>query len=454
MKQNDNKEIISFLKEKGFVFPGSDIYGGMANSWDYGPLGSILKSNIKDLWKTFFVDQQKNVFHLDSSIMLNTKVWEASGHLSKFNDPMVDCKKCKKRFRADHLIEQATKIEAENKTFNEMDELIKNIKCPSCNEKDWTNVRNFDLMFKFDNSKTGDGTNIYLRPETAQGVFINYLNILNSMNPKLPFGIAQIGKAFRNEVTPGNFIFRTKEFEQLELEFFINPENEEISFEIYLKLIRNFLSLIGLKEKNIKELEVSKENLAHYSKRTIDFEYNFPFGWGEILGLANRQQFDLKNHSQHSGKKLISKVNEDNESIIPSVIESSFGVERLFYAIISECYTKEKLKENDERINLKLPYSLAPYKLAVAPLTNKLSNEAEELYESILKQNIGPITFTSGGSIGKRYRKQDAIGTPFVITYDFDSIDDDSVTIRTRDDMSQKRIFIKDIKNYILENAK
>ncbi len=446
----DNKEIISFLKVKGFVFPGSEIYGGLANSWDYGPLGALLKDNIKNLWKSFFIDQQPNTFHFDSSIMLNKKVWEVSGHLAKFVDPMIDCKECKIRYRADFFIEEHFEKNPDSMSFEEMSELIHSMDCPSCKKNNWTDVRIFNLMFKFDNSKLGEGDEIYLRPETAQGIFINFLNIINSINPKLPFGIGQVGKAFRNEVTPGNFIFRTKEFEQLELEYFTTKNGEEVAFDHYIGLIDIFLEKVGLSKNNFRKQDIAKESLAHYSSRTIDYEYNFPFGWGELLGLANRRQFDL---SIHSGSKLGMRDSQTNEFIVPSVIETSFGVERLFYAIISEAYTKEDV-DGEERIVLKLPFKIAPYKAAVTPLTNKLDNEAQTLFNELLEQEIGPITYVTSGSIGKRYRKQDAIGTPFVITYDFDALEDNSVTIRHRDTMKQARVLIKDIKTYILNNAK
>lgn len=445
----NTKDIISHLKDKGFVYSGSSIYGGLANSWDFGPLGSILKDNIKTEWKRFFIDQEPNTFHLDSGIILNPKVWEASGHVGKFNDPMVDCKECKTRFRADHLIEESKDINADNLSFEEQTKIInKEIDCPSCGKNNWTEVRAFELMFKTSGSKTGDEETLYLRPETAQGIFINFKNVVDTSNPKIPFGIGQVGKAFRNEVTPGNFIFRTKEFEQLELEFFLYESESDKWFEYFTNKINDFLTKnLGISKENIIEYNVPGDSLAHYSKRTIDFEYKFPFGNGELLGLADRGNYDLSNHNlefndQAKGKKYI-----------PNVIETSMGVERLLFALSCEFLVDEK-DEDGKRTVFKLPYVLAPYKASVMPLTNKQDAEAEKLFRDLLKSNIGPITYTKSGTIGKRYRKQDSIGTMFSITYDFDSLEDKKVTIRHRDTMEQERVFIKDIEKYIINNAK
>lgn len=452
----DTKEIISHLKDKGFVYSGSSIYGGLANSWDFGPLGTMLKNNIKSQWKKFFIDQEKNAYHLDSSIILNPKVWEASGHVGKFNDPMIDCKKCKSRFRADHLIEEFKGIEnADNISFEEQTKIIHDdIVCPECKESDWTEVRAFELMFKTSSSKTGESEdNLYLRPETAQGVFINFKNVVDTLNAKVPFAIGQVGKAFRNEVTPGNFIFRTKEFEQLELEMFTKPDESEKWFDYYLNKINEFLLMIGLSKGNLKEYDVPKDSLAHYSSRTVDFEYKFPFGYGEILGLANRGNFDLSNHTNSSDESMEYHDQAANEKYIPHVVETSMGVERLLFALASELLITETL-EDGERDVFKLPFDLSPYKASVMPLTNKLEEESTELFENLLKEDIGPINFSKGSSIGKRYRKQDAIGTMFSITFDFDSLEDKKVTIRHRDTMEQERVDISEIKNYIFENAR
>ncbi len=450
----DTKEIIAHLKDKGFVYPGSTIYGGLANSWDFGPLGTMLKNNIKESWKKFFVDQEPeaSVYHFDSGIILNPKVWEASGHVGKFNDPMIDCKSCKERFRADHLIEDSLNQNADNMSFEEQTQLIhNNIECPSCKAKDWTEVRAFELMFKTSGSKTGDEDTLYLRPETAQGVFINFKNVVDTLNAKVPFGIGQVGKAFRNEVTPGNFIFRTKEFEQLELEFFTKGEESTQWFDYYVGRINNFLTYMGLSKENYREYDVPADSLAHYSSRTIDFEYNFSFGWGELLGLANRGDYDLSNHSNSSNSSMEYNDQANGGKFTPHVVETSMGVERLLFAIVSEALVTEQL-EDGERDVLKLPFHLAPYKVAVMPLTNKLEEESMTLYKELLMQDLGPITYVKGGSIGKRYRKQDSIGTPFSITFDFDSIEDKKVTIRNRDTMEQERIDISEIKTYILNN--
>lgn len=442
------KEIISHLKDKGFVYAGSSIYGGLANSWDFGPLGSILKDNIKNEWKKFFVDQEMNTFHLDSGIILNPKVWEASGHVGKFNDPMIDCKECKTRYRADHLIEENKNINADNLSFEEQTKIIHDdIDCPSCGKNNWTDVRSFELMFKTSGSKTDGEDNLYLRPETAQGVFINFKNVVDTINPKLPFGIGQVGKAFRNEVTPGNFIFRTKEFEQLELEFFLHSSESDKWFEYFVNKINSFLTKrLGMDKDNIIEYNVPKDSLAHYSKRTIDFEYKFPFGNGELLGLADRGSFDLTNHNLEFNDQ------SKNEKYTPDVIETSMGVERLLFAISCEFLVDEDI-DGDVRTVFKLPYNLSPYKIAVMPLTNKLDKEAENLYKELLTKDFGPITYSKSGTIGKRYRKQDSIGTMFSITFDFDSLEDNKVTIRHRDTMQQNRVSIEEIEKFI-NNAK
>lgn len=454
----DLKEIVNFLKENGFVFSGSSIYGGLANSWDFGPLGSLLKENIKKSWRDFFINEEENdTFLLDTSIILNPSVWKTSGHIDKFNDPMIDCKNCKKRYRSDHLIEKFLKLNFDNKSNEEQTKVIKeNIKCPKCKSKDWTDVKNFELMFKIQNSInfTNNHDYLYLRPETAQGIFINFKNIIDNMGVKIPFGVGQIGKSFRNEVTPGTFIFRTKEFEQLELEFFFYKDEKNKWFNYYENKIMKYLIEIGLTNENIKKDIVSIDSLAHYSSKTIDFLYKFSFGWGELLGLANRSDFDLKNHSEFSNEKLFYNDQIMKKKIIPHIIETSMGVERLFLAIISENLITEKIGENDERYVLKLPYKMAPYKLSVMPLTNKLKEQAFALYKDLLKKNIGSINFKKNGTIGKRYRKQDAIGTPYSITYDFDSEKDGKVTIRDRDKMTQNRIKISEIKKYIKNNAK
>ncbi len=447
------EQIVNYLKNYGFVFQSSEIYNGLANAWDYGPLGVLLKQNIKNLWWNEFVTKQSNVVGLDSSIILNPNVWKASGHLSNFSDPLIDCKKCKSRFRADKLIEQNVKNAnvGDNTPFEELERIIKdnNIKCPNCGGLDWTGIRKFNLMFKTFQGVTEDTTStLYLRPETAQGIFINFMNVQRSLRMKVPFGIGQIGKAFRNEITPGNFIFRTREFEQMELEYFCVPSESEKDFEFWLSSIQNFLfNTLKLSKDNIRMYEHPKDDLSHYSKRTVDFEFNFPHGFGELWGIANRTDFDLKSHMEVSKANLMYLDPKTNEKYIPYVIEPSVGVERLLYAIICNFYEVEQL-EKDTREVLRLPIVLAPYKAAVLPLTNKLNDQAKEVLDVLLKDSIS-CTFDTSGSIGKRYRRQDAIGTPFCITFDFDSIENKDVTIRYRDSMKQERIKISELSNFI-----
>lgn len=442
----DVKEIISYLKEKGFVYPGSDIYGGLANSWDYGPLGAILKDRIVSLWKKVFIKQDINtVYNMDSSIMLNNKVWEVSGHSEKFNDPMIINKTTKTRYRADHLLEKIN-VNPVGKSFEELTKIIKEniIRDPNSGEAvEWTDVRPFELMFKTTNSKTGeDGSDIFLRPETAQGIFINFKNVVDTVNAKIPFGIAQYGKAFRNEVTPGNFIFRTKEFEQLELEMFVHPEKADENFTYYLEKIDLFLLELGIDKEKYHRYETPKQDLAHYSSRTVDIEFDFSFGRGELLGLTNRTDYDLKAHG------INYRDPKTNEKFIPFVIEPSMGLGRLFFAVIASSLTTEQLDDGEREV-LRIPFDMAPYRAAVAPLTNKIDDEARKVYNELVTQTNEYITYSQGGSIGKRYRKQDSIGTPYVITIDFDTAEDKKVTIRNRDTMEQERISITNITKYI-----
>lgn len=455
--KHTQEQLVNYLKNYGFVFQSSEIYNGLANAWDYGPLGVLLKNNIKSLWWREFVTKQSNVVGLDSSIILNPRVWKASGHLSNFSDPLIDCKKCKARFRADKLIsEQCSDITVgDNTSFEELMNIIKNnnITCPVCGSTDWTDIRKFNLMFKTFQGVTEDSAaTLYLRPETAQGIFINFANVQRTARMKVPFGIGQIGKAFRNEITPGNFIFRTREFEQMELEYFCVPNESDKDFETWLKRIENFLfNTIQLSKDNIKIYEHPKDDLSHYSKRTVDFEFNFPHGFGELWGIANRTDFDLCSHMNESKANLMYLDPKTNEKYIPYVIEPSVGVERLFYAIISNFYEVEQL-ENDSREVLRLPFDLAPYKVAVLPLTNKLNEQTKEVFDKLLNASIS-TTFDTSGSIGKRYRRQDAIGTPICVTFDFDSLEKQDVTIRHRDSMKQERIKISDLTKYIQEYA-
>lgn len=445
------KEITSFLKEKGFVFAGSEIYGGFANSWDYGPLGTLLKNNLKQQWNKFFIDYQENSYYFDSGIFLNSQVWSASGHLKKFNDLITSCKYCKTDYRVDKLI---TDYETNAKIRENVLKYLPNISCPNCQKKGFSTTKEFNLMYKTLASKLDDSEFIYLRPETAQGIFINFKNLLDSMNLILPFAIGQIGKAFRNEVTPGNFIFRTREFEQLELEVFTEPKQAEEIFKTYLEKIVLFLKQLGLTERVVRQVSIKKADLAHYSIRSVDFEYKFPFGWGELLGIANRGDYDLSNHERASKVNLKYLDSKTNQAFHPYIVETSIGVDRLFLAVICNSYQIEQLADKGTRRLLKLPYKLAPYKLAILPLSSQLNTQAKQLYFDLIKLDIGPLIYADKGSIGKRYRKQDEIGTYFSLTYDFETEKTKTITIRNRDTMKQERILITEIDSYIKQNAK
>ena len=447
-------EIVNFLKKYGFVFPCSEIYNGLANAWDYGPLGVLLKNNLKSLWWEYFITSKANMVGLDSAIFLNPNVWKASGHIESFSDPLIDCKHCKKRFRADKIINDQIKNAKinENSSLETLQKIINenHIKCPNCKHEDWTELRKFNLMFQTNQSIVKDKENtLYLRPETAQGIFINFNNIQRTTSLKLPFGVGQIGKAFRNEITPGNFIFRTREFEQMEIEFFCFPQQAEEFFNFFLNEINFFLlEKLRLNKEKIKTYEHPKSDLSHYAKRTIDFQYNFPHGWSELWGLANRTDYDLLNHQKNSGKNLMYLDQKNGKKIIPYVIEPSVGVERLLYAIICDAFTCQKIKDGNYREILCLSYELCPYKVAVLPLSVSLIDAAKKIYQQILNANIS-ATFAASGSIGKRYRKQDAIGTYYCLTIDFETVSDQCVTIRHRDTMQQKRIKINEINNFL-----
>ena len=447
------EEIVTHLKTSGFVYQGSEIYGGLANSWDFGVLGSWLKKNIKDLWWKQFIEKSPYNVGIDSAIIMNSKTWEASGHLKGFADSMVDCKECKGRFRADNLIEEATGLSAEGKTSQEMDQMIEenNIKCPVCGKHNFTNARPFNLMFKTYMGTLEDSkSTVYLRPETAQGIFVNFNNVLRTSRKKLPFGIGQIGKSFRNEITPGNFIFRTREFEQMELEFFCKPGTDLQWYEYWVDYCFNFVKKLGIDENKLRIRQHSPEELAFYSKGTSDIEYAFPFtDWGEVWGIADRTDYDLAQHSQFSGKELNYLDVETNEKYIPYCIEPSVGVERLFLMICCDAYDKEKLEKDDERIVMHLHPAIAPIKACICPLSKKLAEPAGKLYNELTDYFY--CEYDETGSIGKRYRRNDAIGTPFCITYDFESENDGCVTIRHRDSMEQVRIKLEDVKDYILE---
>ncbi len=451
-EKNMNK-IVSLCKKRGFIFQSSAIYGGLANTWDYGPLGTELKRNVKDFWWKKVVHERDDVVGLDSAILMHPKVWEASGHVAGFNDALIDCKQCKSRFRADHLIEDTLDMHVEGKKVDELTKIIheNNIKCPVCGSVAWTEARVFNLMFKTYQGVTEDSSSVvYLRPETAQGIFVNFKNVLDSCRMKLPFGIAQIGKSFRNEITPGNFIFRTREFEQMELEFFVKPGDDQEWFEYWRKFTIDFFTLLGVKKENLRLRDHSPEELSHYSKATTDLEYKFPFGWGELWGVANRTDYDLTRHMEYSGKSLTYFDPVENKQIVPYVIEPSVGVDRTILAVLCDAYDEEEV-EGETRVVLHLKPSLAPIKCAVLPLLKKepLEELALKIYHDLKKHYN--VEYDNTGSIGKRYRRQDEIGTPFAITIDFDSLEDNKVTIRDRDTMQQDRIEIGKVKDYLKE---
>ena len=447
------EEIVSHLKTSGFVYQGSEIYGGLSNSWDFGVLGAALKKNIKDLWWKEFIEKSPYNVGIDASILMNPRTWEASGHLKGFSDSMVDCKECKGRFRADHLIEESTGLSAEGKTPEEMDKIIEdnNVKCPVCGKHNFTNARPFNLMFKTFIGTLEDAKSVvYLRPETAQGIFVNFSNVQRSARKKLPFGIGQIGKSFRNEITPGNFIFRVREFEQMELEFFCKPGTDLDWYKYWVDYCYNFVKRMGIKEENLRIRPHDPEELSFYSKGTSDIEYAYPFtDWGELWGIADRTDYDLKQHSEYSGKELSYLDPETNEKYIPYCVEPSVGVERLFLMVCCDAYDKEVVGEGDERIVMHIHPALAPIKACVCPLSKKLSEQASKIHQDLCKEFHAE--FDDAGSIGKRYRRNDAIGTPFVITYDFDSENDGCVTVRERDSMKQERVKIEDLTKYIKE---
>lgn len=454
------EKLVALCKSRGFVYPGSEIYGGLANSWDYGPLGVEMKNNVKQAWWKKFVRQSPYNVGLDSAILMNPQVWVASGHVGGFSDPLMDCLSCKARFRADQMIEEyAAKnnldVKVDGMTAAELEAYIEEhqIPCPECGGHSFTGIRKFNLMFKTFQGVTEDSTSeIYLRPETAQGIFINFKNVLRTTRKKLPFGIGQIGKSFRNEITPGNFIFRIREFEQMELEFFCKPNTDLEWFSYWRSFCRDFLLSLGLKEENLRLRDHDPEELCFYSKATTDFEFLFPFGWGELWGVADRTDYDLTQHQNTSGKDLTYYDAETNEHYIPYVIEPSLGVERSFLAFLCDAYDEEEIAEGDTRTVLRLHPFLAPFKAAVLPLSKKLSEQATALYHDLQKDFM--VDYDEAGSIGKRYRREDEIGTPFCITYDFESAEDGCVTVRDRDTMTQVRMKIEDVKGYIAEKIK
>ncbi len=446
------EKVVALCKGRGFVYPGSEIYGGLSNSWDYGPLGVEFKNNVKKAWWKKFVQESKYNVGLDSAILMNPQVWVASGHVGGFSDPLMDCRDCKSRHRADKLIEDATGKPADGWSNEEMMSFIQehHIKCPVCGSENFTDIRKFNLMFKTFQGVTEDAkSEIYLRPETAQGIFVNFNNIQRTTRRKLPFGVAQVGKSFRNEITPGNFIFRIREFEQMELEFFCKPGSDLEWFYYWKDYCKNWLLSLGMKEENMRLRDHGQEELSFYSKATTDIEYLFPFGWGELWGIADRTDYDLKQHQEHSGKSLEYFDQAENSRYIPYVIEPSLGADRVALAFLVEAYDEEQLDEKDTRVVMHLHPALAPYKAAVLPLSKKLSPKAEEVFAQLSRHFM--VEFDDTGSIGKRYRRQDEIGTPFCLTYDFDSENDGCVTVRDRDTMQQERVSIDSLVDYIAE---
>jgi glycyl-tRNA synthetase len=444
------EKITNHLITSGFYYPGSEIYGGLANSWDYGYLGSEIKRNIQRLWWKRFVQESPTNVGIDAAILMNPKVWEATGHVTTFNDPLIDCKSCKSRHRADQLIENAyPDVDVNGMTFKEMDEFIKEhkIKCPVCGKSDFTPIRQFNMMFKTHMGVTEDSSStVYLRPETAQGVFVNFKNVLRTTRRKLPLGICNVGKAFRNEITPGQMTFRMREFDQMEMEFFCKPGTDLEWFNYWKKFCRNFLNNIGIKDVNLRFRDHEQEELAFYSKATTDIEYAFPFGWGEVWGIADRTDYDLKRHMEFSGQALDYLEPETNEKYVPFCIEPSVGLDRLVLMSLCDAYEEEILEGGDTRIVLKLLPALAPYKITILPLSKKLEEKAHEV-ETILRKYFS-VSYDETGSIGKRYRRADAIGTPFCVTVDFDSLEDNCVTVRDRDTMRQVRLSIKELNDY------
>lgn len=453
------EKIVALCKSRGYVYPGSEIYGGLANTWDYGPLGNELKNNIKAAWRKKFIQEQPNIVGLDAAILMNPETWVASGHVGGFSDPLIDCKECKTRHRADKLIEewahdQGKDMIADGMTDEQLINFINEnkIPCPNCGKTNFTDIRKFNLMFKTFQGVTEDKTaEIYLRPETAQGIFVDFKNVLRTSRKKMPMGIAQIGKAFRNEITPGNFIFRTREFEQMELEFFCKPGTDLEWHKYWKDYCENWLLTLGMKKENIRLRDHSKEELVFYSKATTDIEFAFPFGWGELWGIADRTDYDLTQHMNHSNQDMSYLDQETGEKCVPYVIEPSLGADRVLLAFLCNAYEEEEIAEGDVRTVLHLHPALAPYKVAVLPLSKKLSEKATEVYTKLSKKFM--CDYDEAGSIGKRYRREDEIGTPYCVTIDFDTLEDNCVTIRDRDSMEQARVSIDELENWIAEKV-
>ena len=453
-------KIVNLCKSRGYIYPGSEIYGGLANTWDYGPLGVELKNNVKKAWRKKFIQESKYNVGLDAAILMNPETWVASGHVGGFSDPLIDCKECKTRHRADKLIEDwmhehHCEQVVDGWTDDQMISYMKehHITCPNCGKENFTGIRKFNLMFKTFQGVTEDSTSeIYLRPETAQGIFVNFKNVLRTTRRKLPMGIGQIGKSFRNEITPGNFTFRTREFEQMELEFFCKPGTDMEWFAYWRNFCRDWLLSLGMKEDSIRLRDHSPEELCFYSKGTTDIEFLFPFGWGELWGIADRTDYDLKQHMEHSKEDFTYLDQETGEKFVPYCIEPSLGCDRVTLAFLCEAYEEQALGEGDSRVVLHLHPALAPYKVAVLPLSKKLSEKAEEVYSKLSKSFM--CDYDEAGSIGKRYRREDEIGTPYCVTIDFDTLEDESVTIRDRDTMEQVRVKIEDVEKWIEDKIK
>ena len=452
------EKITSLAKSRGFVFSGSEIYGGLANTWDYGPIGVELKNNVKKAWWKKFIQESPYNVGLDSAILMNPRTWEASGHIGGFSDPLIDCKECNSRFRADKIIEDHIKetigddVTVDGWSKEKMESYIseENIKCPDCGKLNYTTIRQFNLMFKtFQGVNEDTAAEIFLRPETAQGIFVNFKNVARTSRKKVPFGIGQIGKSFRNEITPGNFTFRTREFEQMELEFFCKPGEDIEWFNYWKDYCVEWLKKLNINEENIKLRDHEADELSHYSNATADIEYKFPFGWGELWGIADRTDFDLKQHMEFSGEDLKYHDPVTNEKYVPYCIEPSLGADRVALAFLIDAYEEEELEDGSERVVLKFHPALAPFKAAILPLSKKLSEGAEKVYSDLAKYFT--VDYDVTGSIGKRYRRQDEVGTPYCITFDFDSLEDDAVTIRDRDTMIQERVKIEDLKAFIEE---
>ena len=456
MEKLTMEQLVNYCKQYGFIYQGSDIYGGLANTWDYGPLGSRLKNNIKDAWRKRFIQENKNSYEIDADILMHPRVWEASGHTSSFSDPLIDCRGCKSRFRADKLIEENTdEINPDTLTDKEMVEYIKehNFKCPKCGKCDFTDIREFNLMFETHRGVIKDDTSglVYLRPETAQGEFVNFLNVQRTMRAKIPFGIGQIGKAFRNEITPGNFTFMTIEFEQMEHQLFCKEGTDSGFYKFYKEYAMNFLKDLGMDTDKLRYKD--HEKLAHYAKEACDIEYLYPMGWGEVWGTHNRTNYDLSRHQEYSGKSMEYTDPEDNSKYVPYVVESSVGCDRLTLAILCNAYDEELLEDGTTREIMHFLPSIAPYKVAILPLVKKYHSEyARELKETLSKNFM--CMYDESGSIGKRYRREDAIGTPFCITVDDETLNNNIVTIRNRDTMEQEKINVDEIENYISSRIK